>query len=105
MNKEQNDITIRVENLRKCYQVYDTPCDRLKQFILPRVHHLTRQTPRQYFREFWALKDISFEIKRRETIGIIGHNDSGKSTLLQMICSELNLGGISYGYSLQKVVL
>ncbi|SEI50138.1 ABC transporter ATP-binding protein [Nitrosomonas eutropha] len=90
MNKEQNDIAIRVENLSKCYQIYDTPRDRLRQFILPRVYHLTGQTPRQYFREFWALKDISFEVKKGETIGIIGRNGSGKSTLLQLICGTLS---------------
>lgn len=85
-----SDIAIKVENLSKCYQIYDTPRDRLKQFILPRLHHLTGQTPRQYFREFWALKDISFEVKKGETVGIIGRNGSGKSTLLQLICGTLN---------------
>jgi lipopolysaccharide transport system ATP-binding protein len=84
------DIAIKVQKLSKCYQIYDNPRDRLKQFVAPRLQRLTWQSPKQYFREFWALKDVSFEIKKGETVGIIGRNGSGKSTLLQMICGTLN---------------
>ena len=84
-----NDIAIRVQGLSKCYGIYANPRDRLKQFILPRLQRLIGQAPKQYFREFWALKDVSFEIKKGETVGIIGRNGSGKSTLLQMICGTL----------------
>jgi lipopolysaccharide transport system ATP-binding protein len=51
-----NDIAIQVNNLSKCYQIYDNPRDRLKQFVAPRLQRLTRQPSKQYFREFWALK-------------------------------------------------
>ena len=67
-----NDFAIRVSNLSKCYEIYANPRDRLKQFIAPRLQRLIGQAPKQYFREFWALKDVSFEIKKGETFGIIG---------------------------------
>lgn len=85
-----NDIAIRVSNLSKCYHLYDAPRDRLKQFVAPRLQRLVGRSPKQYFREFWALKDVSFEVRRGETVGIMGRNGSGKSTLLQLICGTLS---------------
>lgn len=85
-----NDIAIKVTNLSKRYEIYSTPRDRLKQFLLPRLKKLIGHQPKQYFKEFWAMRDVSFEIKKGETIGIIGRNGSGKSTLLQMICGTLS---------------
>jgi lipopolysaccharide transport system ATP-binding protein len=85
-----SDIAIKVVNLNKFYQIYNKPFDRLKQFLLPRLTRLIGMQPKAYYRKFWALRDVSFTIKRGETVGIIGRNGSGKSTLLQMICGTLN---------------
>lgn len=87
------DIAIRVQNLSKCYQIYDNPGDRLKQFVYPRIKRLLGKGVTSYYRDFWAVKDVSFEVKRGETVGIIGRNGSGKSTLLQMICGTLTPTG------------
>lgn len=84
-----SEIAIKVENLSKCYQVYDQPRDRLKQFILPRLQQLLWQQPRQYYRDFWALNDVTLDVKKGETVGILGRNGSGKSTLLQIITGTL----------------
>ena len=85
-----SEIAIKVEHLSKCFQIYDRPQDRLKQFILPRIRNTAGMEPRQYYREFWALRDVGFEVRKGETVGIIGRNGSGKSTLLQMICGTLS---------------
>lgn len=83
------DLAIHVDNLSKCYTIYNQPIDRLKQSIVPRVLGALGQPPRIYYHEFWALRDISLEVGKGETIGIIGRNGSGKSTLLQLICGTL----------------
>ncbi|HXT63311.1 MAG TPA: ABC transporter ATP-binding protein [Pyrinomonadaceae bacterium] len=72
---------LRVENVSKQYRIYATPADRLKE-------SLTRGRMKRH-QEFWALKDISFEIEKGTTTGIIGPNGSGKSTLLQIITGTL----------------
>lgn len=77
-----SDTAIIVHNLSKCYYIYNQPRDRLLQ-ILARGR-------KQFYREFWALKELSFQVKRGETFGVIGRNGSGKSTLLQLICGTLN---------------
>lgn len=81
-NSSGSEYAIEVNGLGKCYQIYDKPSDRLKQMLM--------RGRKQYYKEFWALKDVSFKIKKGETVGIIGRNGSGKSTLLQMICGTLN---------------
>jgi len=83
-------LTITVESLGKKYDIYAQPADRLKQMILPRVGRLVGKGPRVYFNEFWALRGVTFDVRRGETVGIIGRNGSGKSTLLQMVCSTLH---------------
>jgi len=85
-----DEIAIQVTGLSKRYEIYDRPSNRLKQFILPKLVKLFGKVPENYFRDFWALKDISFEVKNGETVGIIGRNGSGKSTLLQIICGTLD---------------
>lgn len=76
-----NKTAISVRNLSKTYRLFGHPGDRIKQFFLLGL--------KQYHREYVALKDVSFDIHKGETVGIIGRNGSGKSTLLQAICGIL----------------
>ncbi|MEI6516166.1 MAG: ABC transporter ATP-binding protein [bacterium] len=85
-----SDVAIRISNLSKRYEIYARPRDRLKQFVIPPLRALAGREPGAYFREFRALQEVSVEVKKGETIGIIGRNGSGKSTLLQMICGTLH---------------
>lgn len=75
------DIVISARNLTKSYRLFGHPGDRVKQFLSLGL--------RRYHRGFTALQDVSFDIRKGETIGIIGRNGSGKSTLLQLVCGIL----------------
>ena len=84
-----DDVTIRADRLGKSYQFYERPRDRLLQAVF--------RGRRQYYREFWALRDITFELRRGETMGVVGKNGAGKSTLLQLVCGTLSptVGSVS----------
>ena len=75
-------VAIQVRNIWKTFAIYDKPIDRLKQMLFGRFG-------KRYFTEFHALKDISFDVKRGECVGIVGRNGAGKSTLLQIITGTL----------------
>jgi ABC-type polysaccharide/polyol phosphate transport system ATPase subunit len=85
-----SETVIKVDSLSKCYQIYNEPRDRLKQFVFPHIQRLIGHEEKKYYREFWALKDVSFEVKKGESVGILGRNGSGKSTLLQLITGTLS---------------
>lgn len=77
-----NNIAISVKHLTKIYHLYDNNKDRIKEVFNP--------FRKKYSKDFYALNDISFEIKKGETVGIIGKNGAGKSTLLKIITGVLN---------------
>ena len=76
------DVTIRVDHVSKVYRLYEKPRDRIKE-----AFSLRRKT---YYREHFALQDVSFEVGRGETVGIIGTNGAGKSTILKIITGVLS---------------
>ena len=76
-----SDLAVRVEHLQKIYKLYNKPMDRLKESL-----GLTRK---RLYREHYALNDVSFQVEQGETVGIIGTNGSGKSTMLKLITGVL----------------
>ena len=80
-----SEITIACQGVGKAYAIYKKPEDRLKQMIWS----LISKGKKQYYDIYWALKDVNLEVRRGESIGIIGRNGSGKSTFLQTVCGTL----------------
>jgi len=87
--RDPANVALRVDGVSKCFHLYSHPKDRLKQAIVPPLRRLMGAPAGNYYTDFWALRGVSFELGRGETIGIVGRNGSGKSTLLQIICGTL----------------
>jgi lipopolysaccharide transport system ATP-binding protein len=78
---DSSEVVALARGLGKRYDIHDSPHQRLLQYLWPPARRLGR--------EFWALRGVNIEIRRGETIGIIGRNGSGKSTLLQLLCGTI----------------
>ena len=88
------DVTpaVRLDGVGKCYRIYRNPQDRFKQALLDRADSLWRRShKRPLYREHWALRDITFDLKPGEALGVMGRNGAGKSTLLQIIAGTLDV--------------
>ena len=81
------DAVIQVRHVAKAYPLYDKRSDWLKQVTLGAFH--------TFYKPFWALRDINLEVRRGDSVGIVGRNGCGKSTLLQIICELPRTGGVA----------
>lgn len=82
MEQKQTEYAIAIKDVTKIYKLYEKPIDRLKESLHP--------GHKEYHRKFYALNSISFQVKKGETVGIIGTNGSGKSTILKIITGVLS---------------
>lgn len=78
MSSSRPPVVIRAQHLGKAFPLYARPQDWLKQLLFGHYH--------TYFKSFWALKDINIEIRKGDSVGILGRNGCGKTTLLQIMC-------------------
>ncbi len=93
-----NDVVVKLESVSKFYKLYHSPKDRLKEALNP--------FGKKYHKEFFALKDISFELRKGECLGVIGKNGMGKSTLLKLVAHiiEPSSGSISVNGSVSALL-
>ncbi|MFY8092413.1 MAG: ABC transporter ATP-binding protein [Niveispirillum sp.] len=84
------NLAVRVDGVGKCYAIYRSPADRMKQMFWPW---------RRFHEEYWALRDVTLHVAKGQTVGILGRNGAGKSTLLQLITGTLSptLGQVEVG--------
>ncbi|HCD5206870.1 TPA: ABC transporter ATP-binding protein, partial [Klebsiella pneumoniae] len=89
-NSVKCEAVIQVKHITKIFRIYNTPKDRIKEFLANLPRRVAGAKRIKKHKEFYSLNDVSLTINKGETIGIIGANGAGKSTLLQIICGTLS---------------